>query len=381
MKYLFIVQGEGHGHLTQALALKEILTARGHEITEVLVGKSGKDQELPDFFARKIEAPVARFSSPGICLRADGKRGTLSHSIFRACRKLPDYLHSMHFLKQRIESSGADVVVNFYEILCGLTYLFLMPSLPQVCIGHQYMFLHRSFAFPMASGRRRLRALRFFTRLTCLEAAECLALSFYAQAPDEKNGITVVPPLLRGEVLHRTPQPGNHIHGYMLNSGFEKELYGWHEAHPEIPLRFYRKKKGAPEVWRADSTLSVCQPDGTSFLDSLSRCRAYATTAGFESVCEAMYLGKPVMMVPTHVEQECNAFDAARCGAGIWSDDFDLSPLLDFSENYRPHAQFPAWARSAAGRIATRLEQIAAGSVQHTPQADRHPAKPEWAVM
>ncbi len=132
MKYLFIVQGEGHGHLTQALALKEILTARGHEITEVLVGKSGKDQELPAFFARKIEAPVARFSSPGICLRADGKRGALSHSIFRTCRKLPDYLHSMHFLKQRIESSGADVVVNFYEILCGLTYLFLMPSLPLV---------------------------------------------------------------------------------------------------------------------------------------------------------------------------------------------------------------------------------------------------------
>lgn len=36
-------------------------------------------------------------------------------------------------------------------------------------------------------------------------------------------------------------------------------------------------------------------------------CSGYVTTAGFESVCEAMYLGKPVMMIPTHVEQEINA--------------------------------------------------------------------------
>lgn len=52
----------------------------------------------------------------------------------------------------------------------------------------------------------------------------------------------------------------------------------------------------------------------------MSSCRAYATTAGFESVCEAMYLGKPLLMVPAHIEQDCNAYDAARGGAGIISD-------------------------------------------------------------
>ena len=36
-------------------------------------------------------------------------------------------------------------------------------------------------------------------------------------------------------------------------------------------------------------------------------CKAYASTAGFESVCEAMYLGKPILMVPAHIEQDCNA--------------------------------------------------------------------------
>ena len=38
MKYLFIVQGEGRGHLTQAISLSQMLRRQGHEVVEVLVG-------------------------------------------------------------------------------------------------------------------------------------------------------------------------------------------------------------------------------------------------------------------------------------------------------------------------------------------------------
>ena len=40
MKFLFIVQGEGRGHLTQAITLEEMLLRNGHEVVEVLVGES-----------------------------------------------------------------------------------------------------------------------------------------------------------------------------------------------------------------------------------------------------------------------------------------------------------------------------------------------------
>ena len=53
---------------------------------------------------------------------------------------------------------------------------------------------------------------------------------------------------------------------------------------------------------------------------------AYATTAGLNLFGEAMYLGKPVLMVPAHIEQDCNVHDAAMAGAGIVSDSFDLRP-------------------------------------------------------
>ena len=61
----------------------------------------------------------------------------------------------------------------------------------------------------------------------------------------------------------------------------------------------------------------------------MARCRGLVSTAGFESIAEAMYLGKPVQVVPVegHFEQWCNAFDTVRAGAGIRSKVFDLKCL------------------------------------------------------
>lgn len=39
MRVLFIVQGEGRGHLTQAISMEKLLRSNGHEVVEVLVGK------------------------------------------------------------------------------------------------------------------------------------------------------------------------------------------------------------------------------------------------------------------------------------------------------------------------------------------------------
>ena len=63
MKVLFIVQGEGRGHLTQAITLEEILRRNGHEVVEVLVGKSNT-RRLPGFFNRSRKFGLRTF-----CLR------------------------------------------------------------------------------------------------------------------------------------------------------------------------------------------------------------------------------------------------------------------------------------------------------------------------
>lgn len=61
MKVLFIVQGEGRGHLTQAITMEESLRRNGHEVVEVLVGKSNS-RCLPGFFNRKDPSSGETFS-------------------------------------------------------------------------------------------------------------------------------------------------------------------------------------------------------------------------------------------------------------------------------------------------------------------------------
>lgn len=354
MKFLFIVQGEGRGHLTQAITLEEILRRNGHEVVEVLVGKSSS-RRLPGFFNRSIHAPVKRFTSPNFLPTPANKRVSLVRSVAYNLMKIPTYINSINYIRKRINAGGVDMVINFYELLTGLTYFLFHISVPQVCIGHQYLFLHKDFKFPKVD-KTSLALLKFFTVLTALGAKERLALSFRCMQDDVKNRIRVIPPLLRKEVILNEPYTGDYIHGYMVNSGFGENVIKWHKKHPATPLRFFWDKWEEEPVKKIDNTLSFFQLDDVEFLRQMAGCKAYASTAGFESVCEAMYLGKPIMMVPAHVEQDCNAFDAVRNGAGIVSSDFDLQRLLDFAESYQPKREFMYWVQGGEYTLLNLLE-------------------------
>ena len=72
MRYLFIVQGEGRGHMTQAISLSEILRKAGHEVCHVVIGKSPR-RTVPDFFYKKINAEIEELESPNFITDKDQK--------------------------------------------------------------------------------------------------------------------------------------------------------------------------------------------------------------------------------------------------------------------------------------------------------------------
>ena len=345
MKMLFIIQGEGRGHLTQALSLRQKLADEGHQVVGVLVGKSPA-RRIPDFFMEKINAPVYSFESPNFLPTAKNKQVNLLKSIGYNVLRLHKYTASIHYINRMIKETGADVVVNFYELLTGLTYLFCRPKAMMVCIAHQYLFLHPDFSFPKLNAVS-LSLLKFFTRVTAIGATKKLALSFRKMREVPADKMVVVPPLLRKEIINKTPRKGNYLHGYLLNSGFSEEVKEWHTAHPEVPMHFFWDKRGAKETTKIDDTLSFHQLNDIRFVKYMANAKAYATTASFESVCEAMYLDKPVLMVPTHIEQACNAHDASLSGAGTVAEHFDLDALLHLSETHQPNPAFRHWVQQA----------------------------------
>lgn len=90
MKVIFIVQGEGRGHLTQALTLEKALRDCGHKVTEILVGRS-RSREVPSFFLHRTQAPVYGFLSPNFLPSKANQKVGLTQSIIYNIFKSPKY--------------------------------------------------------------------------------------------------------------------------------------------------------------------------------------------------------------------------------------------------------------------------------------------------
>ena len=67
MRFLFIVQGDGRGHITEALSLQQTLLRHGHEVVEMLAGVSEK-RTIPEYFARQAGIPVKTFKAVNFIL-------------------------------------------------------------------------------------------------------------------------------------------------------------------------------------------------------------------------------------------------------------------------------------------------------------------------
>ena len=76
MKYLFIVQGEGRGHMTQAMTLERMLLDRGHEVVGIMVGKS-PIRKVPEFFLKGVKAPVSFYESVNFQPSAENRKPSM----------------------------------------------------------------------------------------------------------------------------------------------------------------------------------------------------------------------------------------------------------------------------------------------------------------
>jgi uncharacterized protein (TIGR00661 family) len=348
VKFYFIVQGEGRGHMTQAISMHDILVRNGHEVVEILIGKS-RQREIPKFFYDKIQTPVFAYESPNFQMTHNNKGIEVYKSIFYGLSHSRTYFQSIALIKNRIKAQKPDVVVNFYEMLAGITWMLYRPKASYICVGHQFLLLHPEFVFPKAH-RFQIKLLNFLTILTSIGAQKRLALSFSPKSDIPGKKIFVVPPLLRKEVLELIPGNGDFLLGYILNAGYSEEIIRWHKTKPDVVAHFFWDKKDAPEDIEIEPNLYFHRINDTKFLNYMKDCKGYASTSGFESICEAMYLRKPVLLVPTagHIEQRCNSIDAVSAGAGIASESFDIDKLIEFIPTYNKNDnQFIQWEKQA----------------------------------
>ncbi|GAB4234940.1 MAG: glycosyltransferase family protein [Ekhidna sp.] len=356
MKFLFIVQGEGRGHMTQAMSLFDILKKNGHEITHVVIGKS-KRRQLPDFFVKNISAPITQLESPNFVTDKKAKSVNITRTILVNLSRIRVFHKSIQKLDTIVKSDQPDAIINFYDFLGGFYFMLKKPQVKHLAIAHQFLLSHTDFTFP--KGRIYDQwSLRIGNRLAGYGASKKLCLSFQPMTDEPKKKLNIVPPLLREEIKNTSPSQKDHFLVYMVNHGYSEQVMHFHQQHPSIPLHCFWDKKGMPEEHKVDDTLTFHQLDDKKFINFMASCRGYLTTAGFESVCEAMYFGKPVLMVPVegHYEQACNAVDAEKAGAGISSNQFDLNLLLDYIPKHKTvKSDFHSWCALTEEKLLNHL--------------------------
>ena len=359
-----MVQGEGRGHMTQALALAAHLRDAGHEIERVLVGRSPW-RSVPEYFRAGIEAPVVDFDAPAQVPGTDGRGLSVLRTAADVGARAPAFVGAMETIER--ETASADVVVNFLDLMAGLTRARTRRSRPTVAVAHNYLFLHP--ALQAAPGPQHVRrAVLAYARATTIGADLRIALSFDELPDAPGHRLRVAPPLLRPGLEALSIRDDGYLLAYALNAGYGSEVAGWQRERSDAEVHCYLDGGAsalgeAPRPGHRDGGpgLHVHDLDQTAFLDHLSGCRAYVGSAGFESLCEAFWLGKPVLAIPTEgqFEQTLNAWDAERCGvarAGAWG---EVGSFWDSATAPDPErvAAFRGWAARAGEVVVASVEE------------------------
>jgi uncharacterized protein (TIGR00661 family) len=322
MKFAFIIQGEGRGHQTQAIAMAEMLTRNGHEVAVALVGTTNPNQ-IPILLQGQFN--IETFKSPSLVFDPRTKALSLNQTLKKALPHLRKYVGSLSKIKKTLAYHKPDVIINFYDFLGGIYSGFCSPPALVICIGHQYLLLNKNFEHPQKHWWDKT-VVNFNTHITALGASKLLALSF-SEFPNYK-GITTTPPLLRRELSNFTVSEEGYILVYLTQAELIGDVLAYAEANPNVVFEVFIDKK----LENIPFNVNINAISSMAFLEKMAHCKGIISTAGFEAICEAMYFGKPVMMVPipNHYEQLCNAHDGQRAGAGVFSPLIDVNILLDY---------------------------------------------------
>lgn len=355
MKMMFCVLGEGRGHMTQAMAVKEMVEAARHQIVAVTLGASAH-RPMPEFFASAMKTPVRLL--PTLEFKYKNNRAVSNGAtLLAALGNLPKYFRILRQLDAIVAETQPDVILNFFEPMAALYALTRRRRPPVVAIGHQFMFQHPGYVRTPELWQQQI-SMKIYTRLLGARATK-LALSLY-EAPDlPAKRITVGPPILRRQLFQMNAKPqGDFVLVYLLNHGYADQIIAWSAKHPQTRLHCFYDKPGAPAEHAHSPALTFHKLDGEKFLRFMADCRHVVCTAGFESLSEAAWLGKPLFLVPVenHVEQQVNALDAQQFGIGLAETSFNLDRLAELPDGL-PTEKFRAWVARAPEKLFAAIEQ------------------------
>jgi len=300
---LYGVPGEGMGHATRSKVVIGYLLAQGHQVQVVSSSRAyqmlarnfpGRVHEIRGFHLAYKDLTVSKLRTAALTLRTAPENLRINFAKYR----------------ELLGGFAPDLVISDFE---SFSYFFAQwKRLPVVSIDNMQIINRAELDIVVPPAERgNLAVARQIVRAKLPRSRHYLISTFFPLplcAPDT----TLVPPIIRPEILAARPTAGAHVLVYQ-SATTQKDLVLLLQSLPNQAFRVYGFNKD-----ETHSNVQLCAFSEQGFIDDLASARAVITNGGFSLISEAVYLRKPIcaIPIPAQFEQFLNAAEVEKLGYG-----------------------------------------------------------------
>ena len=321
MKILYGVVGEGMGHAIRSRVVLDQLFAQGHAVETMASSRAA------DFLSKRFPE-VHRIH--GLHIIYDENRVRKGRTLWSNLRDgmaaLPGQIRSYFEL---VDDFAPDVVISDFE---SWAYLYgKSHGLPIISIDNMQVLNRCQHAPSLLEGlRTEFELTRAFVK-SKLPFCDHYFITTFFYPPVARKRTTLVPPVLRPEVIAMTPTRGDHLLVYQTSED--------HDALSEVlsrcgmECRIYGLRRDLEEE-HVEGNLRYRPFDERTFIADVASSRAVISGGSFTVMSECVYMHKPLLSVPVggQVEQVVNARYLQHLGYGRTADHIDETVLRAFLE-------------------------------------------------
>ena len=303
MNILYGVPGEGLGHATRSKVVIGHLLACGHQVC--VVSSSRAYQMLNAAFPGRVH------EIRGFHLAYNGLAVSKLRTAVLTLRTAPEDLR-VNFAKYRelLVDFEPEVVISDFE---SFSYLFAkMHRLPVVSIDNMQIISRAKLNVVVPKAEcGNFNLAKSIVRAKLPHSRRYFVTTFF-DLPLDKSDTTLVPPIIRPEILAARPTKGQHVLVYQ-SAATQQNLVPLLRQLPDQEFRVYGFNK---EEDHGNVQLRAFSEAG--FIADLASARAVVTNGGFSLISEAVFLRKPIcaIPIPAQFEQWLNAAEVQQMGYG-----------------------------------------------------------------
>jgi len=289
MKVLYAFQGTGNGHHTRAIELLPLL--RRMADVDVWVSGGGMNRSFDVAVDRQFHGVGFTFGTKG---------GIDWGASLRALKPL-QWVRDVRSL----DLGDYDVVLNDFEPVTA--WAAKRQGVPVVGLSHQAAVKHPSSPKPTQLDRVAIRILNNYA-----PAHSEIGFHFQRYAPEIRT------PIIRRQVREASVTCEGHVTVYLPAYGAQALLAVLGQI-PEVRWEVFSRHWDMPTT---KGNVRLLPASSDDFLKSMASSNGVLCGAGFETPSEALFLGKPLLVVPMkgQFEQQCNAAALAQMGVTTMSE-------------------------------------------------------------